>query len=337
LHAVYSVSVNEGRGIYYVRSDDDGASWHLPGQVFDAVEAGWSGADTPRLAVDAQGGLHVVWVRVAPSPDPASEGLYYAYSDDDGETWSEPLEAAEGAYAWPRIEVSGSGQVHLLWNESLDGGTWHRWAASVSDALAEHGEGWTRTERVPGFEGVLGPVGLAADGAGVLHLVGLGKDELGEPVLLYATWERPAESAVGGEQWTKREAWQLDAQPSEPGIEVALQPALGYLSAVLRTQVRGGAEQPLLELRYTERTIPPVVVPMPTAAPAATATLPVATPPVSQTMELTPTATPDLMAGPPPAGGNTSGLSLALLLGGGLPLLIVAGVFGMRLLRSRRR
>jgi hypothetical protein len=40
LHVIYAVPYNEGRGIYYVRSNDGGATWLAPAVVFDAVESG---------------------------------------------------------------------------------------------------------------------------------------------------------------------------------------------------------------------------------------------------------------------------------------------------------
>jgi len=322
LHVVYAVPLNEGRGIYYTRSDDEGESWSPAQQVFDAAGAGWAMADYPRLAVDARGGLHVAWVRAAlpgGGGAPPPQGIYYARSTDWGETWSEPLEAAEGDYAWPQVATSAPDQVHLLWNETTGGRAWwHGWSANG-------GEGWTRPERVRGFGNVPGPAGLASDGAGTLHLTGLGHDDAGELALLYVTWD--------GDRWGERESFRLELDDGEPGVAAALLPALGRLDVVLRGEAGGEDGTPQAELWYTGRAVPAVAVPpAPTLLPRPTAT-PLPTP----TPAATPQPTPDFSRAPPPAAGGSMDITLPLLLGGGLAALIVVGVFGTRWLWAGRR
>jgi len=318
LHVVYAVPLNEGRGIYYTRSDDDGQSWTPVRQVFDAAAAGWTMADYPRLAVDARGALHVVWVRAALPGSGLPQGIYYARSTDRGETWSGPLKAAEGTYAWPQVAAGPPGQVHLLWNEATDGRTWwHQWSA-------DGGEGWTRPESVRSLRDVPGPVGLASDGAGALHLTGLGHDDTGELALLYVTWT--------GQRWGERETFRLELDEGEPGVVAALLPALGRLDVTFRGQTNGEGETPQVDLWHTGRTVPTVVVtPVPTFTPHPTAT-PLPTP----TPMATPRPTVDFGGAPPPTSGSME-VPLPLLLGGGLAALIVAGVFGTRLLWAGRR
>lgn len=333
LHAVYAVPVNEGRGIYYVRSEDGGKSWQLSGQVFDAVEAGWSAADLPRLAVDAQGGLHVVWVRASLSPSKPPRGIYYATSEDAGQTWSDPLELVEGAYTWPRVAVSGAGQVHVLWNEASGGGAWHRWLADVSTA-----QGWTHAVQVPGLGDVLGPMGVAIDGAGVLHLAGLGYHTSGEPALLYTTWNSTAVGFMGG-QWGTLETFRLGLEPSGPGISAALQSTLGRLDVVFCGRSLGGDETAPVDLWHTGRAIAPAAPSLPAVIPDRPAEKPLPTstqePSLTPTPEVPPTMTPDL-SGSTPSTGST-GLPLPLLLGGGLSALIVVGVLGTHFLLTKRR
>lgn len=348
LHAVYAVPVNEGRGIYHVCSDDSGASWLPARQIFDAVEAGWAAADYPRLAIDAEGILNVVWVRAALAPGNPPQSIHYARSHDGGETWTEPLTVVEGDYAWPRVAVSGPGRVHLLWQEAYGGNTWHRWSADASTALTGTGwEGWTRGERVPGLGNVPGPLGVAADGAGTLHVAGLGQDDAGEPALLHIIWEDPAELTTSGGRWDRQETVRLNLEPGDPGMSIALQPALGLLDAVFRGRACGAWESgasesegtsqaaaaAAMDLWHMGRAIPPVIV----TPPAVASARPTATPLPTPTPQPAPTPTPDLSAGSSPAGGGSTELPIPLLLGGGLAGLIVAGVFGIRFLSVRRR
>jgi hypothetical protein len=333
LHVVYAVPVNEGRGIYYVRSEDGGQSWRLPGQVFDAAGLGWTAAGMPRLAVGAQGSVHVVWVHSSLSLDRPPQGIYYAFSEDEGETWSEPLEVAKGAYTWPQVVASETGQMHVLWNEAAEGGVWHRWSPGGSSTRTETVEGWTRAERMAGWSNVRGPMGLAADGAGRLHLASLGLDDSGESALLYTTWGDAAEPAAADRRWTKQEVFRLGLEPDDPGIGMALQPALGKLDIVFVGQEPEGEEPVLKGLWHTGRAVSPAGASPPTAVPTRPTEAPLSTP----TPGPTPTATRDLAGGPPPPGTDSTGPSLPFLLGGGLAALIVAVFFGTRSLLARRR
>jgi hypothetical protein len=319
LHVVYAVPLNEGRGIYYTRSED-GESWSEARQIFDAAAAGWAMSDYPRLAIGLDGTLHVVWVRADPLGNDLTQEIYYARSTDGGETWSEPLEVVEGIYSWPEIAAGSAGTVQLLWNEATgDQAWWHRWST-------DGGMEWTRPERVPGFENVPGPIGLVADASGTAHLVGLGEDNDGVPVLLYMTSD--------GQQWGQQETFRLDLALDEPvpGVSAAVLSALGQLDVVFRGQEQGESEIPLTNLWHTERVVPIVVMtPVPTLTPQ-----PTPTPLSTATPMALPTQTPSLSQAPPPGSGGSVVDLLPLLLPGGLAVLIVAGAFGLGFLRTRR-
>ena len=320
LHVVYAVPVNEGRGIYYT-SSPDGMEWSEPYQVFDAERAGWAMSDYPRLAVDLAGTIHVVWTRADPLGTGMTQAIYYAQSVDGGVTWSEGLEVAAGAMAWPQITVSGQDEVHLLWNESsTDTACWHQWSA-------DGGLTWTRPERVPGFENVPGPIGAMADGAGMVYLVGLGQDSSGQPTLLYATWN--------GQRWAEREVLGLSfsADASLPGVSTALLPALGQLDVVLRGVTTSVGEISRARLWHAERAVPPVVAtPMPSFTPRpAAGPLPT---PVPTTFA---TPTPSFDTAPPQTSESSIDDLLPLLVPGVLALVLVLGAFGARALLARKR
>jgi hypothetical protein len=245
LHVVYAVPLNEGRGIVYVRSDDPstspgtsgGATWSEATQVFDAAAAGWPRVDHPALAVDEQGTIHVAWVRAPLPGNGLPEGVYYAHSVDQGETWSEPFLVAEGAYDWPQVAATLTGQVHLVWSDVSRGSVRYRWRGT-------EGEDWAYVSQVPGFREVHGPVALAAAGSGALHLAGIGQDGTEVPLLLHTTWD--------GERWESPETFRLDGvAQAGPGVAIAVQGLLGRLDVAFTS---------LLELSgdmwYTGRQIP---------------------------------------------------------------------------------
>jgi hypothetical protein len=318
LHVVYAVPVNEGRGIYYTRKDKD-SDWSPARQIFDAAEAGWTMADYPRVAVGIQGTLHVVWVRAAFAAGGLPQGIYYAHSFDRGETWSEPLTVAEGAYGWPQLVASSLGQVHLLWNETAEQhALWHRWST-------DGGLEWTRPERIPGVTDISGPAATLEDENGALHLVGLDQDDAGAPALLCSSWD--------GQHWNAPEVSRLKSETIEPGLAAVLSPIKKRLSVILRGERPGAAGNPEKDLWYTERAVPelvvnpaPTVVPRPTIAPSST---PAPT--------ATPSPTPSFGSTLPTNAGASEGLSIPLLLAGGLGGLLVFGALAARKLWSNRR
>ncbi len=316
MHVVYAVPINEGRGIYHVSSADDGENWSAAHQVFNAAAAGWLVADYPRLAVDGQGVIHVVWARRTLQEDGIAQEIYYARSFDGGETWSEPLAMAEGACSWPQIVATAAGQVHLLWNEvTTKQALWHRWSSNG-------GDGWTRAERIPGFDNLSGPVGGKADSGGGLHLAGVGQDSNGRPVLWYAVWD--------GQRWEEQQPLSLELTGYEPGVATTLSLAPDQMHVILRATAGGQEEAKQIGLWYTGRTIAvPAVIPVPTFTPR-----PTATPSPSPIPTTPPRPAPSFSTVPPPAAtGKVADGFLPLLMAGGLAALIVAGVVGMRLWR----
>jgi hypothetical protein len=348
LHVVYAVPLNEGRGIYYTQSDDGGETWSEAQVIFDAAAAGWAMVDHPSLAVDEQGTLHVAWVR-APLPGSGlPEGVYYARSgaggealrlrtprprsgqalrQDSGQAWSEPVQVADGAYDWPRVAATPTGQVHLLWGEAQGGFGWtHQWSV-------DGGAGWTRPERAGRFLGVPGPVELVADGAGTLHLVGVGEDDAGEPALLYTTW--------ADERWGELETFRLaPGTGGEPGVAVALRSALGRLDVTFRGEAEGEESEAQVDVFYASRPVPevevtpvPAFTPQPTTAPTpGSAPAPTPTPRPAVNPVAPSSAPPSLSLGP---------VNLPLVSLGGLFLValvvVVVGVLALRPLWAGRR
>ncbi|MGD2147965.1 MAG: hypothetical protein PVH41_14820, partial [Anaerolineae bacterium] len=238
LHLVYASPLNEGRGIYYVLSErptrDQRSGngrirpWSQPSVVFDAQANAWAMVDHPVLALDPVGTLHVAWVRGSSEGPFPPEGILYAKSTDGGLTWSSPLQMAEGAYHRPRIAAPVAGQVHILWSEVDGGDSWtHRWSA-------DNGDTFSFQQQVRGFQDVAGPVGLATEGNGILHLVGLGRDVSDRSALAYSVW-RPEE-----ERWEGQESSRVgQIEAALPGVALTLQGRDGWLDAVFRAQVAG--------------------------------------------------------------------------------------------------
>jgi hypothetical protein len=284
LHVIYAVPYNEKRGIYYVRSNDGGSTWLTPTVVFDAVAAGWDSVNKPRLVLDAKADvLHAVWLRASLPGAVETQAIVYARSTDGGKTWSSPVHVAEGAVDWPRVAVSGAGQVYLVWNQARvrsEGVTSQQSAEVWGRFSPDGGQRWSEAARVRGFEQVSGPVSLASDGVGGLTLVGVAPGASSESELLYSRWD--------GRAWSECEIFGLGQDATWGNAAVAVMvPNMSELNVVLRELLKlaDGTEQFGVvamgrDVQVTSAAAPaPTFTPLPTFTPTVTATpLPTATP-----------------------------------------------------------
>ena len=318
LYVLYALPFNEQRGVYLSVSTDSGQSWQPPVKVFDAAVAGWPSVDRARLAFDPETKiLHAVWQRSALPGQSQSEEIAYAFSRDEGQTWSTPLTVASGAVAWPQVIVPAAGQVYIAWCQS---GTNVR-----SQFSPDGGQRWSPSVAIRQFSQVNCPVSLATDMQGQMHLAATTANTGDESILLTASWN--------GQSWTQPDQYAL-GQKSNSGNDViiALVPQVNRLSAVIKLWSQNAAGGSGFEIVATDRETPavgvlqpaPTFTPMPTVTPDPTAT-PIAT-------EI-PTLTPNDRALRPPTGSSGPP---PMVLGGALAAIIVVVVVA-RVIWVKRR
>lgn len=325
LHVVYAVPINQGRGIYYTRSEDGGLTWLDPRLAFDAAAAGWAMVDHPALAVTQDGVLYIAWLRMSFVGASRPQALYLARSSDGGVTWSEPQLVAEGSLLAPQLLAAGADQVHLLWQEAGGGlSIWHTYTQ-------DRGATWSLPMRVRGFSRLNGRAAAVSDGLGLVYLVAIENDAGGRPQLLQATF------ASDGEQWELEAPYLLPRSfQAASDTWLALEPLLGNLDLVLQADTASqDSEQPLWALLHMRRAVPPREA-LPTPPPELLATpiaeaMPTATP--------TPTARPTINIEAPPPGEGTVEIGTftvpILSLGGVLAVALL--VIGVLIARSARR
>lgn len=97
-----------------------GSAWSAEHAV-SAGGANASGGVGRKLAVDPQGRVHAVWTRIEGN----QYDLYYAHSDDGGQSWSNPRDIAPSTLPLigPNIAVDADGFLHLAWNDRRNGGS----------------------------------------------------------------------------------------------------------------------------------------------------------------------------------------------------------------------
>ena len=171
VYVVYSVPVNEERGIYLVQSKDHGTSWSKPLRVFNGEAADFDLVGAPSLLISENGFLHIVWKELSIQGDgvPQPLSLHYTRSDDGGNTFNEATQVVEEPVAWREIVTDGEGNLHLLW-QAQDALT------AVWDQVSlDGGLTWQYPQGLPN-EGRL--AAITKDSAGNLHLFGIGPSAL---------------------------------------------------------------------------------------------------------------------------------------------------------------
>ncbi|MDT8305496.1 MAG: SH3 domain-containing protein [Anaerolineae bacterium] len=168
LAVAYSVPVNEGRGVYLLRSEDQGASWSEPVAVLDAAAMAWEFAGGPQLRVSAAGSLHILVPeqKLQLSAAVSAVALHYIRCAPGGATCSEPIFVAETQPHWSAVVTTGAQTVHHLLQEQTDGDLlmWHRFSN-------DDGRTWSELQLVARTAAAgAGPVDVVADSAGRLHL-----------------------------------------------------------------------------------------------------------------------------------------------------------------------
>jgi len=125
LYMVFRYSVTGGTALFFAQADAEQAwsasSWSSPRRVDRQADVYMSD-----LAVDGQGVLHLVFDEgVTEDSDPCPGGcsdLFYRRSDDQGATWSMPVNLSRSPVGAMReqIEVDRTGTVHITWDEGYD-------------------------------------------------------------------------------------------------------------------------------------------------------------------------------------------------------------------------
>lgn len=318
LHVVYAVPFNEGRGIYYARSDDNGESWQETVQLFDAGAEGWPCVDHPDITVDENGVIHVVWVR-APLPGfGLPQGVYYARSTDEGETWTDAMLLTDGAHDWPQVAATLTGQVVVTWQDLARNIVQHR-------SSSDYGLTWDYVSQIPGLQAIEGYAVMTQDNSGRLHITALGT-KTGDAVLLHYL-------VYAEGQWSSLDSVELaGVYAPTGGAALAVAGESGFIDVVgLGSQRQDKVLTPMLW--HTRRSIEsrpafvPNLAPVPTAVP-----MPESTP--------VPTPTPRPAVNPYPAQPSAPVLALGpitlpmLAFGGiGIAFLLVGGMVVVKLMK----
>lgn len=285
LHLLYTQSTPDAAcqlcyHLYATRSHDQGATWSPPIDLsLRSV-----GTAKPQIAIDAGGGLHVVFEQgmggtFGRVSDPSR--VMYTRSLDGGATWSAPIMIQDEAGASTEqvndasqrnVAIAATGKSTLLavwWSIPDD--------RVLSRVSYDAGETWQETQTVPGVAGVWGVYqsrldnyALGVDSSGVVHLVMVGRRSLEQQdlALLHLQWD--------GSGWTQPETIVRydDRYPEWPRLAIGLGNVLHVVWFVRSSTDVFRSDSGNYEVYYSRSvTESPAVAPItpPAGAPAAPA------------------------------------------------------------------
>lgn len=271
VYLVYSVPLNEERGIYLVQLKDNGTSWSEPVQVFNGVTAGFDLVGAPSLLVSKDGFLHIIWtqqsIRGGGVPQPVS--LYYTRSEDGGDTFNDAKRVVEEPVAWREMIADGKGNLHLLW-QPQDAPT------TVWDQTSvDGGNTWQYPQGLPDEGGLAAVTG---DPAGRLNFVGVGPNSLGHWLWDDGSWqlETPPNWSLSTQQETQVELLAATVNKQGKMMVVLAEPA-GQSNATERKLLYStrtlelSKKQTAVQQVPTQTLLPPSLSPMtPTLEPSPT-------------------------------------------------------------------
>jgi hypothetical protein len=185
IHVV--VADGQKNEVYYLASADSGVNWTLPVELSSSPDK--VATTNARIDVDSNGVLHAVWMR-NPLPEAyPPQGIFYAHSEDGGQTWSREQQLAGTDFGDPDIIVDTEDRLHLVYNgaATISGGKYHRWSA-------DGGLTWSEPfEVAPKGGGLNGVPAVSVDSEGVLHFFGGDGNHLWYSVWQDNVWSPPVD------------------------------------------------------------------------------------------------------------------------------------------------
>jgi hypothetical protein len=289
IYVAYAVAVNEWRGVYIARSENNGQSWTEPLLIFDAAVAGWDMIGKPRLAATGDDELHITWNRYSVPPAGDALNIYYARSSDGGESWSAPQTVVERVSTWNDLIGIGERTVHRLWQENRDGFGWLWHETSFDNGLT-----WNPPLTIAGIPGGETLPALVLDSAGRMQLL-----QISGTLLQQWTWD--------GSRWLRQESVALATiGATSSSLLAAAVPVDGDLTVVYTAVPAGVPGEPVREqLLFSAR---PLDYPLEKPTPLPTLT---ATPQPMPTSTLAPTSTPPATVAFPVTSAEGAGANLA--------------------------
>lgn len=161
--------------IFYRRSTDNGVTWSAPVNLSRSP----TGSTKPQIKLDGRGGVYVTWDEGWDflSGRGSPQSVAYAYSLDNGQTWSAPTlfraPTPVGAAQQITLGVDGAGRLVVVWR--VEAGLRPESREVYYQVSSDRGQTWSAPRRLAGVNARDWLTGLdnytaATDSAGHVHL-----------------------------------------------------------------------------------------------------------------------------------------------------------------------
>ncbi|MFN2197020.1 MAG: sialidase family protein, partial [Anaerolineales bacterium] len=218
LYVTFAIPINEGRGLYLIKSTDQGTTWSDPQLIFDGASAGWDIVGEAHLAQTDDGNLHILFAQKSPDSSQIADGLFYSNSIDDGASWATPTLVIDQPVVAFQILASDQLTLHRYWQTdvSVDSSLWH-------EVSLDAGLTWITSAPISVL-GTPGPSDLVLDSLNRLHLLQRFTDIQGNELLQHWEWM--------GNSWES-----LDNQVENPQISTLASALTAYANSEGRLDV----------------------------------------------------------------------------------------------------
>jgi hypothetical protein len=109
---IYLAWLDDGpgyRAVFFSRSSNAGLAFSSPQNLSND----FGGSSAPQIAVDATGGIDIVWASLG-----GSQGGFFSRSVDGGITFSPPVNFADNVASTPAMAFDSSGNIYLAWEDT---------------------------------------------------------------------------------------------------------------------------------------------------------------------------------------------------------------------------
>jgi len=197
IYLAFVIPFNEDRGVYLTESENDGRSWSSPQQIFSGADAEWQRVGNVHIAHTGEKNLNVLWEQATLSETDKAIGLYFARSDDGGETWSKSEEVLEAIIDWSNIFTTGEHSLLRIWEENYSNSKEIKYQLSNNDGLS-----WENPESVMILSEETNETIVIGDRSGRVHMFTISNPVQDTLILHQIDWD--------GQQWGKEDDHQID-------------------------------------------------------------------------------------------------------------------------------
>lgn len=174
--------------ISYLNLPDQSDTWSEVVRIETVAQPESFAVGGVQLALSSPESIHVTWFQTAAEVSWNFWSVWYARSDDGGQTWSKKEEIATPRFGASDIAVDSAGNVHLVYGRNIGypDGRWYQWSRDGGDTWSEPALLFPQFEHASGDTG---GYGFATDSAGVLHMVNSFGGADGEATAYHLEWQ----------------------------------------------------------------------------------------------------------------------------------------------------